>query len=73
MLNKKILHNQNFLIIILILFSLSINQIYGNKGVFPLRVLLISIQPSEFYKAMYPSVITGPYQEYLLITYNPFF
>lgn len=37
MLNKKILHNQNFLIIILILFSLSINQIYGNKGVFPVE------------------------------------
>ncbi len=37
MLNKQILNNQNLLVLILTIFSLGINQYYGNKGVFPIE------------------------------------
>ena len=37
MFNKQIRINQNFLILILALFSLAVNQFYGNKGTFPIE------------------------------------
>ena len=37
MFNKLIPNNQNLLITILTIFSLAVNQYYGNKGVFPIE------------------------------------
>ena len=37
MFNKLIPNNQNLLIIALTIFSLGVNQFYGNKGVFPIE------------------------------------
>lgn len=37
MFNKQIPINQNFLILILVIFSLAVNQFYGNRGAFPIE------------------------------------
>ena len=73
MLNKQILNNQNLLVLILTIFSLGINQYYGNKGVFPIEGFAFLTQLTEFFKVKHHLKIIGQFLEFLLIMSNLYF
>ena len=59
MINKKFSKSQNILLLILLFFSIAINQYYGNRGIFPIegpaffdtanRILLGDVPCSEYW------------------------
>ena len=62
MINKQFLNTQNFLLLIVILFSISINQYYGNKGIFP-------IESTAYFDTAY-RILQGdiPFKDYWLVS-----
>ena len=69
MINKKFSKSQNILLLILLFFSIAINQYYGNRGIFPIegtaffdtayRILLGDVPFKDYW------LITGPFLDYI--------
>ena len=62
MVNKKFLNTQNILLLFVVIFSISINQYYGNRGIFP-------IESTAFFDTAY-RILQGdiPFKDYWLVS-----
>ncbi len=62
MINKRFLNNQNYFLLVIFLFSLSINQYYGNRGIFP-------IESTAFFDTSY-RILQGdvPFKDFWIVS-----
>ena len=70
---KYLQHKEKFLVLIILVFSLIINQYYANRGVFPIESFAHFDIAFRIINGDVSLKIIGWFQDYLLIIYKLFF